>query len=209
MDKKFRKPESDNIYNKDENDGDKQNVMLELDDGSGRIVANGWGVKEEDYNHIQRGSLVEIIGPIRPYKENKYLLIEIIQKHEDPNFEIYRDLEMIKKRLSGPKESIKQFDKGINIEDREGNLGEKDLDMIDELMSSEGTTPIGATSVSLNDLETKIVDYVQQNDAGSGVQDMSIAAHIGKSLNDTLKILESLSQKNLLYSCNANFWSSI
>ncbi|HDI06678.1 MAG TPA: hypothetical protein ENF39_01580 [Candidatus Aenigmarchaeota archaeon] len=50
----------------------------------------------EAINNIEKGDLIDVIGKIREYNEERYIQPEIIVKIEDPNFEVLRKLEIEK-----------------------------------------------------------------------------------------------------------------
>lgn len=51
---------------------------------------------------VEKGDIVEAIGKIREYNEERYLQPEIIVKIDDPNFEVLRKLELRKLKYSAP-----------------------------------------------------------------------------------------------------------
>ncbi|RLJ01347.1 MAG: hypothetical protein DRP10_04275 [Candidatus Aenigmatarchaeota archaeon] len=50
----------------------------------------------ETINNIEKGDLIDVIGKIKEYNEERYIQPEIIVKIEDPNFEVLRKLEIEK-----------------------------------------------------------------------------------------------------------------
>ncbi|MCD6221588.1 hypothetical protein J7K25_05475, partial [bacterium] len=50
----------------------------------------------ETLENIEKGDLIDVIGKIREYNEERYIQPEIIVKIEDPNFEVLRKLEIEK-----------------------------------------------------------------------------------------------------------------
>ena len=50
----------------------------------------------EAINNIEKGDLIDVIGKIKEYNEERYIQPEIIVKIEDPNFEVLRKLEIEK-----------------------------------------------------------------------------------------------------------------
>lgn len=50
----------------------------------------------EIIENIEKGDLVDVIGKIREYNEERYIQPEIIVKITDPNFEVLRKLEVEK-----------------------------------------------------------------------------------------------------------------
>ncbi len=50
----------------------------------------------ETVENIEKGGLVDIIGKVKEYNEERYIQPETIVKIEDPNFEVLRKLELEK-----------------------------------------------------------------------------------------------------------------
>ncbi|MCK4281085.1 MAG: hypothetical protein KAX10_03140, partial [Candidatus Lokiarchaeota archaeon] len=70
---------------------------FDLDDGTGIIRAILWGVVAEQYSHIVKGDLVDVMGIIRQWKNYFSISPEMIKHIENPNFVLLRDAEIIKK----------------------------------------------------------------------------------------------------------------
>jgi len=74
---------------------------ITLDDGTDTIRVKAFQDLRiiED---VEKGDIVEVIGKIREYNEERYLQPEIIVKVDDPNFEVLRKLELRKIKASAP-----------------------------------------------------------------------------------------------------------
>lgn len=72
-------------------------LEFDLDDGTGIIRAILWGVVAEQYSHIVKGDLVDVMGIIRQWKNYFSISPEMIKHIENPNFVLLRDAEIIKK----------------------------------------------------------------------------------------------------------------
>ena len=74
---------------------DRSYATLRLDDGSGTISIRAWreGVPELDSFSI--GALVDVIGRVREFEGEIYLVPELILRVDDPNWELVRELEII------------------------------------------------------------------------------------------------------------------
>jgi len=53
-------------------------------------------INQKVISNIEKGDLIDVIGKIREYNEERYIQPEIIVKIEDPNFEVLRKLEIEK-----------------------------------------------------------------------------------------------------------------
>jgi RPA family protein len=88
---------------------DKKFGSLTLDDGTDTVRIKFF--KElEPMENLKIGDLIDVIGKIREYKGEIYIMPEIVRKVEDPNFELLRKLEIIYK-LKGLKKTKELIEK--------------------------------------------------------------------------------------------------
>ena len=78
---------------------DESYVSLTLDDGSGSIKAKAFRDVVKLVKNLEIGDMAIVIGKIREWNEELYINIEVARRVEDPNYEIYRKLELIKEIL--------------------------------------------------------------------------------------------------------------
>ncbi|MEM2047988.1 MAG: OB-fold nucleic acid binding domain-containing protein [Candidatus Jordarchaeales archaeon] len=64
-----------------------------LDDGTGTIRVKVWGGKTST-SDIKIGGVVDVVGLIRSYRDEVYLVPELVIRVEDPNWELVRELEL-------------------------------------------------------------------------------------------------------------------
>lgn len=76
-----------------------------LDDATDTIRAKTWD-NLKLMEKVAIGDIVDLIGKVREYSQEIYLVPEIVRKVEDPNFEMLRKLELIEKY--GPLEAGKK-----------------------------------------------------------------------------------------------------
>lgn len=116
-------------------DGNFANITL--DDSTDTVRAKTWD-NIKILEKVKIGDIVDLIGKARIYNEEIYIVPEIVRKIEDPNFELLRRLELIKKY--GPfNSSAKQEGKTENTGE-EMDLKKQILTLIDE--SKEGVSYI-------------------------------------------------------------------
>ena len=93
---------------------DSKFASITLDDGTDTIRGKGW----QDISLIEAlsiGDLIDLIGKVREYNDEIYLVPEIIQKIEDPNLELLRKLELQKKFKDQKPADIKEVAKEVDI----------------------------------------------------------------------------------------------
>ncbi|MHA1300141.1 MAG: OB-fold nucleic acid binding domain-containing protein [Candidatus Helarchaeota archaeon] len=113
------------IYKQDQNEENidiarKDYGFLVLDDGTETIRVKVWGDDIDKYKlqSIEIGDNLDIIGRVREYKDEIFIMPEIILKIDDPNWELVRELEKIELKQQFKNKKI------VNISNSE-ILGEK------------------------------------------------------------------------------------
>lgn len=117
-----------NVVDKYESEGERRFASITLDDGSGQIRARVFADDIAKFSNLSQGDTLLIIGVLRSYNQELYILPEIIKKQE-PKYLLIRKLEIEKSYPAMPtsieKKGIKALrDEVINIiresEAREG-----------------------------------------------------------------------------------------
>ncbi len=204
---------------------DNTRIFFQIDDGTGRLNCTIWGVEFEDYSNITYGSLVDIVGNTRSYKDKINLNIKFIRKIENPNDEIYHSLEVLRRRKLEPTfeiekitpTSFKDFDFESKNDDENENLAENILKEIENNENSE------RRNISENSKEQRktnsdlfkgidqmdeIVVYIQENDKGDGVSIEDVAKIFSINMDEMKKIIDQLCQDVKIYKVHPGFYSS-
>jgi len=117
-----------NIIDKYTSDGERRFASITIDDGSGQIRARVFGEDLNKFDNLSQGDTIVIIGLLRSFNQELYILPEIIKK-QDPKYLLIRKLEIEKSYSSSAsplkKQEIKVLrDEVINLikaaEQREG-----------------------------------------------------------------------------------------
>lgn len=86
-----------NIVDKYESEGERRFLSLTLDDGSGQIKLRSFGDEIGKFKDVNQGETVLVIGVLRYWNNELYILLEII-KEQDPKYLLIRKLEIEKER---------------------------------------------------------------------------------------------------------------
>jgi RPA family protein len=116
-----------NVVDRYESDGERRFASITIDDGSGQIRARVFGDDINKFVDIVQGDTVLIIGVMRSFNQELYILPELIRK-QDPRYLLVRKLE-IEKSFIAPLPKQKQE---IRI------LREEIVKMIRDAEASEG-----------------------------------------------------------------------
>ena len=84
-----------NVVDKYESEGNTRFSSLTVDDGSGQIKTRAFGEDMHKFLDIIQGDTILIIGLLRSFNQEVYILAEIIKK-QDPRYLLIRKLEIDK-----------------------------------------------------------------------------------------------------------------
>jgi RPA family protein len=84
-----------NVIDRFESDGESKFATITLDDGSGQIKARVFGEDLIKFQDLVQGDTVVLIGFLRSYNQELYVLPEVIRK-TDPRYLLVRKLEIEK-----------------------------------------------------------------------------------------------------------------
>ncbi|MHA1321869.1 MAG: OB-fold nucleic acid binding domain-containing protein [Candidatus Helarchaeota archaeon] len=158
---------------------------ITLDDGTGTIRIKSWENDVEKFTEMRIGDLIDIIGRIREYEGEIYILPEIIRKIEDPNWELVRELEIIEfllKRKSEINNNLQKLGKKLT---EPVNLTEKKSD-----------------HEKKNLIKDRIVELIKQLDQQSGVSKNELMENLNVLDVDFQEALTDLINEGTLYQPN-------
>lgn len=151
-------------------DGNYSSITITDDTNSIRIKA----FKEDVniFNNVELGDLVLVIGKVREYAEENYVIPEIVKKVSDPNYETLHKLEVLKTILA-QKRALEIINK------EKGNFS--DLEELKKYLSkeygienqvSEGIFEafMQAEQVKEKDYKSLILETIERLDKGKGVE---------------------------------------
>ena len=150
-------------------DGNYSSITVDDDSDSIRVKA----FKEDSniFSNLEIGDLITVIGKVREYAGENYVIPEIVKKIADPNYESLHRLEVLKQFLKQKKdlENIKKDkDKFGNIEElkkhvkKEYDIDENTTDAIIESLSAEGDIK--------EDYKPLLLQTLEKLDKGEGVE---------------------------------------
>ena len=117
-----------NVVDKFESDGQTKFATITLDDGSGQIRARLFGEETTKFNDFVQGDTLIIIGMLRSYNGELYIMPEILKK-QNPKYLLVRKLEIEK---SFPPQQTTEQKNGVKV------LRDELIDMIKTSESNEG-----------------------------------------------------------------------
>ena len=166
---------------------DQNYATLRIDDGSETVGLRAWqeGVKELDGFKV--GDIVDVIGRVREFNGEVYLIPELIIRVDDPNWELVRELEVIAARrealASGVRPKIEKLEPRRPDTQFQRRTGESE--------PSEDTDEEPLPIIP-DEVKKRVVIAMEKLDAGSGVEPIGISNELNMSLaqvNDVLRVL--------------------
>jgi len=150
-------------------DGNYSSITLDDDSDSIRIKA--FKGDSNIFANFEIGDLIMVIGKVREYAGENYIIPEIVKKIADPNYESLHRLEILKQLLKQKKdlENIKKDkDKFANLEElktyvkKEYGIDEDTADAVIESLSTEGEIK--------EDYKPLLLETLKKLDKGEGVE---------------------------------------
>jgi len=137
-------------------------ASLTIDDATETIRAKTFKTTKP-VDDFEVGNLVDVVGKVREYVGEIYLIPEIIRKIEDPNWELLRKLEMVKK----PKETAKEREEEAKEEEpekkeKEGDKSELKREILKFIGSSEDGVEYGKILENVKGKESEIESIVNE-----------------------------------------------
>jgi hypothetical protein len=145
---------------------------ITIDDDSDSIRVKAFGKDASMFDNFQVGDLVIVIGKVREYADENYIIPEIVKKVADPNFESLHKLEVLKQLLRHKKISEivkKEMDKFSDAEKlkkyikKEYGVTSDKIDAILETLKTE-------EEFKEKDYKPLILETLDRLDEGEGVE---------------------------------------
>ncbi len=132
-----------NVVDKFESQGETKFITITLDDGTGQIKARVFSDNFHKFQNVTQGDTILIIGFLRSFNQELYILPEIVRKQE-PKYLLIRKLE-IEKSIPKPltnqeKQKIKVFRDEI-LELIKNSEKDQGIDKEDIIMKFKDTKP--------------------------------------------------------------------
>ena len=159
-----------NVMNKFKSE-DGNYCAITIDDGSAQIRLKTWREDTKILDKIDIGNIILVIGKIKNYNNEIYILPEIVKK-VNANDELLRKLELIKEY-------------GLPKEER---LEEKEPEVIYEEIN-----------FGSSDLRNKILNLIEKYEEKLGVTLEEIKTELHANLDEINKVLEELLKEGQIY----------
>ncbi|MHA1927465.1 MAG: hypothetical protein ACTSV2_02680 [Candidatus Thorarchaeota archaeon] len=134
-------------------------ASITIDDGTGTIRAKAWGNEAASLQEVEENILALVIGKVKEYNDEIYLVPEIIRSLPDSNFLTLHKLE-----------------RHYHIVQHGGEPIPTSASLEDHYETSKATSD----RAKPKGLGGKILDYIQKNDTSQGIAIADIAKYFAK-----------------------------
>lgn len=164
---------------------------LRIDDGSETIRVKAWREGVRTIADFKVGDLVDVIGRVREYEGEIYLVPEIILRPEDPNWELTRELEILQARRKAlaegkrpqPKPKLEPEVRKLEVE-VPASEAKPAVEAVEELEEPLPEVP--------EEVKKKVLLAFDKLDKGEGVAPIDLAAELDMSQTGVDDALRSL-----------------
>lgn len=173
---------------------DQGYATLRLDDGSETISLRAWQEGVPELARFEVGNLIDVVGRVREFEGEVYLVPELILRVEDPNWELVRELEILRARRRALAEGVRPQPK------LEAKIGPRQL----QIELPPGTPEAGPTVETIEEVEApplpevpdetkkRVILAIEKLDSGEGVAPTDIAVELDlhqTEVEDALRVL--------------------
>lgn len=163
---------------------DQGYATLRIDDGSETISLRAWQETAKELDKFNLGEIIDVVGRVREFNGEIYLVPELLIRVEDPNWELVRELEIIAMRREALAAGVKP--KFVKQEPKELNITAP-AEIAETAEIEEEPLPVVP-----DELKKKVAIAIEKLDTGSGVDPIKIANELNLSLaqiNDALRVM--------------------
>lgn len=148
-------------------DGNYSSITIDDDSDSIRVKAFRENVNM--FDNLDVGDLVVVIGKVREYTDENYIIPEIVKKIANPNYEILHKLEVLKQLVQQKKilDKIKE-EKFADVEELKKHAKEKlniDTDAVEGIVET-----LSVEEEKKEDYKPLILELLEKLDKGDGVE---------------------------------------
>ncbi len=175
--------------------------VITIDDDSDSIRIKTFREDVSIFDNLEIGDIVMVIGKVREYAGENYIIPEIVKKIADPNYESLHKLEILKQLIKQKKileEINKEKDKLGNVEELKEHIRKKyDIDS-DSLEGIFETLSIDEETKE-KDYKPLILEILEKLDKGEGVEFKKLLEQSKLQENTFEEVINELLSEGICY----------
>jgi RPA family protein len=140
--------------------------VLTLDDTTDTITSRAFDESVKLIDRTEEGDIVDIIGRVKEYEDEKYISMESMSKIVDPNWELVRKLELALKikRLGGDADVQEELVEGETAGENPKSIVKGIIEELDEGDGVKYVQLIDETGLSDKKLEEILTELMEQGE---------------------------------------------
>ena len=178
---------------------DSTYVSLTLDDGSDNITLKAWNEDTKILENIKIGDTVLVIGRVREYNGQIYLVPEITRKLEKPEWIQLRKLELTK--LYGEKTETPKVIPSQQVEENQDQKTKETPIIKEEPIIEEEV--ISTNEETTGEERQKVLDIIRELDSGDGAETTELVAKTGFGEEPTNNLIQDLLKEGEIFEIKA------
>ncbi len=168
---------------------DKNYSTVTLDDGSDTITVRTFEEERELLEGIDLGDMVDVVGKVKDYQEERYITPESMWKLDDPNWELVRKLELLstvksrtfsEKEVEVPSGDTRTIDEVSPVPKEDATPEANAIEVVEEVIETEPTDKPSKSKPSKKEKasgkgvddnqKSSILKLIKDMDEGDGVK---------------------------------------
>jgi hypothetical protein len=178
---------------------DGEYCTVYLDDGTGVISLRGWREGAKELDELKVGDLVDVIGRVREYLGERYLVPHLLLKVKDPNWEVVRELEILLARRKALGRGIRPKKPSASKIEIEAPAEGEEVEEIEELELPQ--VP--------EELKKKALLVFERLDRGEGVREEELEKELGLSRKEVEDLLLVLMDEGEIFEVRAGRYQRV
>lgn len=165
---------------------DQRYATLTLDDGTDTITVRAFREEVEHMGDVKPGDIVDVVGKIKEYNDERYVSIESVHRVDDPNWELVRKLELVLKDLTHHKMKApeEKTDK-VAQDEKLPEQAEAKVEIEEEVVAE--------------DPKMLLLNIIEELDDGAGVKYLTLQSESGLGDEELDKLLSELMNDGEIY----------
>ncbi len=174
---------------------DESYVSISLDDSSCNIRIKSWREDTSLLKNLKVGEIINIIGKIRKYNNEVYIIPEVIKVLDNPNWELVRKLELVKEYGKPKPITVLTNEEEIITPaiTEETVVIEEKIENVPFIKKAHG------------DSKQKVIEAIKKLDLENGAKFDDVIANSGLSIEETNDIIKKLLEEGEIYQPKPNY----
>lgn len=183
--------------------------FITIEDGTANIRVKFFNEAVRLVSNINKGDWVEVVGRVREYNEERYLVVDGIKKYDDPMRSMLFRMDLVKamKDFAEKRKKVKDFMKSTNELEELVRMAEEygiSRDVVEGIWQAESVEYEEEEAKSEGELEKEeakdlVLRIIKENDEGGGVEYSTIIEKAGLPESVVESVIDELLAEGTCY----------